>query len=89
MLSKNVNDKKCIPELIFFNEKKIEKDSDNFLRRKFTLKVKYWHFFTPPYFDIKILYPTLENSITCISILNKGSFDKRSTMFILFDKKFF
>ena len=30
MLSKNVNNKKRAPKLIFFNEKKIEKDSDNF-----------------------------------------------------------
>ena len=30
MLPKNVNDKKCAPKLIFFNEKKIEKDSDDF-----------------------------------------------------------
>ena len=30
MLSKNVNNKKCAPKLIFFNEKKIEKDFDNF-----------------------------------------------------------
>ena len=30
MLSKNVNNKKYAPKLIFFNEKKIEKDSDNF-----------------------------------------------------------
>ena len=30
MLSKNFNNKKCAPKLIFFNEKKIEKDSDNF-----------------------------------------------------------
>ena len=30
MLSKNVNNTKCAPKLIFFNEKKIEKDSDNF-----------------------------------------------------------
>ena len=29
MLSKNVNNKKCAPKLIFFNEKK-EKDSDDF-----------------------------------------------------------
>ena len=40
MLSKNVNNKKCAPKLIFFNEKKIEKDSDNFWYRKLTLKVK-------------------------------------------------
>jgi len=30
MLSKNVNNKKCAPKLIFLNEKKIGKDSDNF-----------------------------------------------------------
>jgi hypothetical protein len=40
MVSKNVNNKKCAPKLIFFNEKKIEKDSDNFWHRKLTLKVK-------------------------------------------------
>ena len=30
MLSKNVNNKYYAPKLIFFNEKKIEKDSDDF-----------------------------------------------------------
>ena len=30
MLPKNVNNNKCAPKLIFFNEKKIEKDSDDF-----------------------------------------------------------
>ena len=30
ILSKNVNNKKCAPKLVFFNEKKIEKDSDDF-----------------------------------------------------------
>ena len=30
MLPKNVNNKKCAPKLIFFNENKIEKDSDDF-----------------------------------------------------------
>ena len=30
MLSKNVNNKKCAPQLVFFNEKKIEKYSDDF-----------------------------------------------------------
>ena len=29
ILSKNVNNKKCAPKLVFFNERK-EKDSDNF-----------------------------------------------------------
>ena len=36
MLSKNVNNKKFAPKLIFFNEK-IEKDSDDFLNRKITI----------------------------------------------------
>ena len=31
ILSKNFNNKKCVPKLIFFNEKKIEKGSDDFL----------------------------------------------------------
>ena len=30
MLSKNVNNKKCAPKLVLFNEKKIEKDSNDF-----------------------------------------------------------
>ena len=30
MLTKNVNNKKCAPKLVFFNEKKIEKDSDDY-----------------------------------------------------------
>ena len=30
MLSKNVNNKKCAPKLVFFNEKKIEKDLTDF-----------------------------------------------------------
>ena len=30
MLSKSVNSEKCAPKLVFFNEKKIEKDSDDF-----------------------------------------------------------
>jgi hypothetical protein len=40
ILSKNINNKKCAPKLIFFNEKKIQKNSDNFRCRKLTLKVK-------------------------------------------------
>ena len=46
VLSKNVNNKKCAPELVFFNENKIEKDSDDHWQRKLTLKVKFWHFLT-------------------------------------------
>ena len=30
MLSINVNNKKCAPKFVFFNEKKIEKDWDDF-----------------------------------------------------------
>ena len=30
ILSKNVNNKKCAPKLVFIKEKKIEKDSDDF-----------------------------------------------------------
>ena len=30
ILSKNVSNKKCAPKLVFFNEKKIKKDSDDF-----------------------------------------------------------
>ena len=46
MLSKSVNNKKCAPKLVFYNEKKIEKDSDDFRHRKFTLKVQFLHFAT-------------------------------------------
>ena len=42
--SKNVNNNKDAPKLIFFDEKKIEKDSDNLWQRKLTLKVRNWHF---------------------------------------------
>ena len=51
------NNKTCAPKLIFFNEKKKEKDSDDFWCRKFTLKVKFWHFLTPPH------YTNLQNSM--------------------------
>ena len=30
ILSNNVNNKKCAPKFVFFNEKEIEKDSDDF-----------------------------------------------------------
>ena len=30
ILSKNVDNKKCAPKLVFFNKKKIGKDSDDF-----------------------------------------------------------
>ena len=89
MLSKNVSNNKCAPKLVFFNEQKIEKDSDDFWHRK--LKVKVWHFLTPPhytnyqnsiilfcYFNFQakifsILYPLLENSTTRITIVFNGS----------------
>jgi hypothetical protein len=44
--SKNVNNKKHAPKMIFFDEKKNWKDSDNFWHRKLTLKVRNRHFST-------------------------------------------
>ena len=38
--AKNAFQKKCAPRLIFFDEIFFQKDSDNFLHRKFTLKVQ-------------------------------------------------
>ena len=35
--------KKCALIFVFFNEKKIKKDLDDFWHRKLTLKVKFWH----------------------------------------------
>ena len=32
--------------------KKIEKNSNYFLRRKLTLKVEFWHFLTPPHYTL-------------------------------------
>ena len=31
IFSRNINNRKCAPKMIFFNEKKIEKDLDDFL----------------------------------------------------------
>ena len=42
--SKNVNNKKHAPKMIFFNENFFCKDSKNFWHRKLTLKVRNWHF---------------------------------------------
>ena len=44
ILSKNANNKLCASKFVFFNEKKIEKDSDDFGHRKFILKVQFLHF---------------------------------------------
>ena len=49
--------KKCAPKFVFFNEKIIQKDSDDFWRRKLTLKVRFQHFLTPPH------YTNLQNSM--------------------------
>ena len=43
--------KKCAPNLLFFNEKKIQKDSDDFWHRKLTLKVKFWYFLTARHYS--------------------------------------
>ena len=45
-MSKNVNKRKAAPKLIFFNEKKIWNDSDDFWHRKLTLKVRILQYFT-------------------------------------------
>ena len=37
--------------MIFFNEKKNQKDSDDFWHRKLTLKVKFWYFLTAPHYS--------------------------------------
>ena len=37
----NVNNKKCAPKLVSFNEKRIEKESDDLCCRKLTLKVEF------------------------------------------------
>ena len=44
--SKNVNNKKCAPKIIFFNEFFFQKDSDIFWHRKLTLKVRILPFLT-------------------------------------------
>ena len=41
--SKNANNKKCASKFVFFNEKKNEKESDDFWHRKLTLKVHFSH----------------------------------------------
>jgi hypothetical protein len=56
MLSKNVNNKKCVLKFLLFYEKKSKK-SDDFWRRKLTFKVKFRHFLTPPH------YTNLQNSM--------------------------
>ena len=44
ILSKNVNNKKCALKSVFFNEKKPEKDSNDFWCRKLTLNVEFCTF---------------------------------------------
>ena len=57
MLSKNVNNKKCAPKFVFFNEKWNQKDSDDFWCRKLTLNVRFRHFLTPSH------HTNLQNSM--------------------------
>ena len=83
-LSKNVINKKCVPKFVLFNEKKIQRDSDDFLRKKIESQIS--TLFDPIYtnsqssiisFDyswflakkLLIFYPSLENSTTGIAIL--------------------
>ena len=41
MLSKNVNNKKYAPKLVFFNEKKIERDANDFETQILALPTRY------------------------------------------------
>ena len=50
ILSKNVNSKRCVPKIIFFNEKN-QKISDEFWLSKFTLKDKFWHFLSACHYN--------------------------------------
>ena len=81
--SKNVNNKEHAPKLIFFNEKKIEKDSDNFWHRKLTLKVRNWLFsiawfragvdLTKYFFYEKVLFFTQLSSHLMRKLFKKSS----------------
>ena len=59
--------------LVFFNEKKIEKDSDDFWHRKLTLKVKHWHLSFEYVNSLAIIflifYPRFKISWTLIAIM--------------------
>ena len=44
--SKDVNNKMCATKIIFFNEKNVKKDLDNFRHRKLNLKVRILQFLT-------------------------------------------
>ena len=44
--SKNINNKRCAPKIIFFNGKRNYNDSGNFWRRKLSLKVRILWFLT-------------------------------------------
>ena len=57
MLSKNVKNKKCAPELVFFNEIKIKKNSYNFWHRKLTFESQILALFDTS------LYTNSQNSI--------------------------
>ena len=50
-LSINIFYKKRAPKQLFFNEKKNQKDSDDFWHRKLTLKVKFCHYLTPCHYS--------------------------------------
>ena len=67
MLSKNVNNKKCAPKLIFFHEKKIEKDSiklpfDAEIDEKF-LNVIYYIFIVDKSLDQFVKFVTNLNNL--------------------------
>ena len=76
--------KKCSPKLVFFNEKRIEKDWDDFWRRKLTLKVKFWQFLTPPHYTNS--QNSLEISTTHITIMYIFHYLKNNNTLVTWNK---
>ena len=68
MLPRNFNNKKCASKLV----KKIEKDSNDFRRRKLTLKAKCRPFLTPPH-----------DTNSQNSIISFGYVDSYATIFLI------
>ena len=60
-------------------KKKIEKDSDDFWHKKLTLKVKFWHFFTPPHYT--------NSQISIISFGYSWLLGKNPSKFVLLVQK--
>ena len=79
MWTKNVKNIKCAPKLTFFNEKKMEKDSDNFWLRKLTLKVNFLTLPHQPNSQNLIISFEYVNSDTKIFLILCPSFENFTT----------